>query len=298
MSAPELITESAEELYEGAPCGYLSFSPEGTLLRVNRTLLAWTGYDREELLDGRRLQDLLTTGGKAYFETHVGPLLQMQGAVQEIQLELVCAAGQTLPVLLNAVLRRNPAGLPELFTGMVFNITDRKRYERELVLARRSAEQRARYAAMGAQVGRALARRLDSGAQLVACADALVEHFDALEVRIWSCSKQSIPLRLEASAGVFSADPTLRLERAPAREARACGDRRPGFFRRPTAAILSMSPASRHSRRWPTSWRWRWTGPTRSASEICSWGSFSFRQRSCARAASCSRSPCAASAMA
>ena len=96
--------EPADELYEDAPCGYISATPAGELVRVNRTLLAWTGYSREELL-GRRFQDLLTPGGRIYHETHYAPLLRMQGAVREIALELVCADGRRLAVLVNSVLR-------------------------------------------------------------------------------------------------------------------------------------------------------------------------------------------------
>ena len=85
-------------LYEDAPCGYLSTRPAATIVKVNRTLLEWTGYGRDELL-GRRFQDLLTAGGRIYHETHYAPLLRMQGAVREIALELVCADGRRLPVL-------------------------------------------------------------------------------------------------------------------------------------------------------------------------------------------------------
>ena len=40
---------SAEDLYENAPCGYLSAAPDGTIVRVNATFLRWTGFTREDL---------------------------------------------------------------------------------------------------------------------------------------------------------------------------------------------------------------------------------------------------------
>jgi serine/threonine-protein kinase RsbW len=37
--------EDPGDLYEHAPCGYLTTLPDGTIVRVNETFLAWTGYD-------------------------------------------------------------------------------------------------------------------------------------------------------------------------------------------------------------------------------------------------------------
>jgi len=134
------IEESAEDLYENAPCGYLSALPGGLIVRVNRTFLDWTGYPREELIGRRRFQDLLTVGGRIFHETHLAPLLHMQGEVREIALEIRCADGRRLPVLVNSTLRRDGAGAPLLTRTTVFNATDRKEYERELRRQRERAE--------------------------------------------------------------------------------------------------------------------------------------------------------------
>jgi len=45
-----LLDDDAEELYEHAPCGYLSCYPDGRIARVNQTFLTWTGYTRDEVL--------------------------------------------------------------------------------------------------------------------------------------------------------------------------------------------------------------------------------------------------------
>jgi PAS domain S-box-containing protein len=138
-----LPEESAEDLYENAPCGYLSTLPNGTIVRVNQTFLTWTGYHREELL-GKRFQELLTVGGKIFHETHYAPLLRMQGAVNEVNFDVRCKDGRALPALLNSVQKRDAAGKPVLTRTTLFNITDRKNYERELLLARKKAEEAAR----------------------------------------------------------------------------------------------------------------------------------------------------------
>ena len=49
---------------------------------------AWTGRPVEAVL-GTRFQELLSIGGRVYHETHLAPLLRMQGAVREIALDVV-----------------------------------------------------------------------------------------------------------------------------------------------------------------------------------------------------------------
>ena len=168
MSDPEvpavtvlLLEESAEELYEDAPCGYISTLPDGTIMRVNRTFEEWTGHTREAMVGRVRFQDLLTGGGRIYHETHYRPLLQMQGTVREIALEIECADGRRLPVLVNSVLRRDDGGQPRVVRTTVFDATDRREYERELVRARRHAERLERGSALLAEVSRVLVLHRD-----------------------------------------------------------------------------------------------------------------------------------------
>jgi PAS domain S-box-containing protein len=139
-----LLEESAEDLYEHAPCGYLSALPGGLIVKVNQTFLTWTGFAREELVERKRFQDLLTAGGRIFHETHYAPLLRMQGAVREIAVEIVCADGRRLPALINSVLRKDATGEPSLVRTTVFDATDRKQYERELLRERQRAEQEAK----------------------------------------------------------------------------------------------------------------------------------------------------------
>jgi PAS domain S-box-containing protein len=139
-----LLEESAEDLYEHAPCGYLSTLPDGTIVRINQTLLDWTGYTRAALVHATRVQSLLTIGSRMYYETHYAPLLRMQGTVNEIAFEIRGADGRVLPVIVNSVQRVDEYGEPIFNRITLFNSTDRRRYERELLLARRKAEQTAK----------------------------------------------------------------------------------------------------------------------------------------------------------
>lgn len=135
-AADAIFEESAEDLYENAPCGYLSAAPDGTIARVNATFLRWTGYRREELVGAKRFQELLTAGDRIYHETHYAPLLQMQGSVREIALDIATADGRRLPALVNSVLLRDADGAPQMIRTTVLDATERRLYERELLTAR------------------------------------------------------------------------------------------------------------------------------------------------------------------
>jgi PAS domain S-box-containing protein len=135
------LIETAEELYESAPCGYLSTLPDGTIIRANQTFLTWVGMDRQALVGHKGFQDLLSIGGRIFYDTHLTPLLRMQGFVNEIAVDLSGADGRPLPVLANMVQKRDANGRPLVHRITLFNATDRRKYERELLLARQKAEQ-------------------------------------------------------------------------------------------------------------------------------------------------------------
>jgi PAS domain S-box-containing protein len=136
-----VLEETAEDLYEHAPCAYLSTLPDGTIVKVNQTFLEWTGADRTSLLNGTKFQTQLTIGSRIYYETHYAPLLRMQGFASEIAMDVMRADGRVLPVLVNTRQKRDADGTPLFNRITLFDSTDRRRYERELLLARRKAEQ-------------------------------------------------------------------------------------------------------------------------------------------------------------
>jgi len=135
-----LLDDDPTVLYERAPCGYLSTAPDGTIIKVNQTFLTLTGHERGALVGRRRLAELLTPGGQIYYETHYAPMLQMQGTAREIAFDIVRADGCRLPVLVNSVLERDPSGAPAVIRTAVFDATERREYERELVRAKQRAE--------------------------------------------------------------------------------------------------------------------------------------------------------------
>lgn len=136
-----LLDDDPAALYDKAPCGYLSTAPDGIIVKVNHTFQTWTGYTAEDLVGRRRLVDLLAPGGKIYHETHMSPMLHVLGEVKEIALDVVKADGGRMSVLVNAVLDRHATGEPRAVRVALFDATERRRYEQELLRAKRQAEQ-------------------------------------------------------------------------------------------------------------------------------------------------------------
>lgn len=129
----------ADELLELAPCGLLVADHRGLLLQVNGTLCRWLGQPREELVGLQRFQDLLSVGGRIFHQTHLAPLLRMQGSVAEVKLELRRKGGDALPVIVN--LAERPFQQRILLHAALFIAEDRDRYEQELLSQRRRAEE-------------------------------------------------------------------------------------------------------------------------------------------------------------
>jgi sigma-B regulation protein RsbU (phosphoserine phosphatase) len=129
------LIDDFEDMFENAPCAYITLLPNGRVERVNRTLLNWIGHTAEQMA-GKRFSDFLNIAGRIYFETHIAPLLRMQGFFNEFAIDMVTAAGEPLQMIANALEGRNAAGKP-LFTRLaLIKATDRRRYEHELLQAR------------------------------------------------------------------------------------------------------------------------------------------------------------------
>lgn len=121
---------------DDAPCGLLRTRPDGTIVAANGTFCRWLDRDEAELVQRQRFQDLLTIGCKIFHQTHWMPLMQMQGSVAEVQLDVFHQDGRSLPMLVNACVNTDGSHSIALFMA-----TDRRKYERELLLARRQAEE-------------------------------------------------------------------------------------------------------------------------------------------------------------
>ncbi|GGQ57084.1 PP2C family protein-serine/threonine phosphatase [Streptomyces flaveolus] len=137
---PSMLEDSSDDLYDNAPCGYVSTLLDGKIAKVNATLLGWLGYERGDLVGRRTFSDLLTVGGRLYHETHFAPLLRMKGEISGIALEMQAADGIRLPVLVTSTVKTGSDGQPLLIRTTVFDARDRRAYEQELLRARQESE--------------------------------------------------------------------------------------------------------------------------------------------------------------
>jgi sigma-B regulation protein RsbU (phosphoserine phosphatase) len=135
------LHEDFEDFFENSLSGLLITTAKGEVLRGNSRIASWLGRSTEDL-KGVRFSELLTIGGQIYFETHLSPLLRIQGFFDEVALELACQGGERLPVLVNAYERRDHNGNPQFIRLTVYKATDRRLYEENLRYARTAAEDR------------------------------------------------------------------------------------------------------------------------------------------------------------
>ncbi len=128
-----------EHFFNQSLCGFLIASPQGVIIKGNVKISSWMGIATEGLA-GKRLSDLFTISGKIYYETHLGPLLRMQGFFDEVMIELQSPAGKKLRVLINAMECRDENNMPQVIHYALFKASDRLRYEQNLQQAKVIAE--------------------------------------------------------------------------------------------------------------------------------------------------------------
>jgi sigma-B regulation protein RsbU (phosphoserine phosphatase) len=129
----------ADQLFEEFPSGLLVTSTTGLILKVNRTFCTWVGMPAEELVGLKRLQELFTMGGRIFHQTHWLPTLQMQGSLSEVKFEVRHKDGRTIPMMMNAIRRVGTSGSYDEIAVAVAE--ERNKYERELVAARKRADE-------------------------------------------------------------------------------------------------------------------------------------------------------------
>ncbi len=133
------ILQDSEDFFEQSLSGFLIADAKNIIVRSNTRLATWLGTTVDELV-GKRFSDLLSIGSKIYFETHLSPLLRMQGFFDEILVEIIGASGNRSKVLLNALeLNSNDAGRHGIYYTLV-KATDRLQYEQNLQYAKSIAE--------------------------------------------------------------------------------------------------------------------------------------------------------------
>ncbi|GGG43628.1 hypothetical protein GCM10010976_13940 [Bizionia arctica] len=103
---------------------------------MNAEMRSKLGLEPKQAL-GLQLEDLLTVGSKIFYQTHFYPMIKMQNTAREIYLSFKGIHG-AIPVLLNVEVQ-HLAGEIEIICGGM-EISNRNRYEKELIEAKKEAE--------------------------------------------------------------------------------------------------------------------------------------------------------------
>jgi sigma-B regulation protein RsbU (phosphoserine phosphatase) len=126
------------DLLQELPCIYFSSSSEGVITDVNVTLTRFLGYERDELV-GQKLELIFTLSTRIFQQTHLNPLLKLNGTAEEIYITLQTKVGEELPMLVNARRIEGDGGLYHcIYAGI--SVSKRKKFEDEIIAAKNQAE--------------------------------------------------------------------------------------------------------------------------------------------------------------
>ena len=157
------------DLMNTAPCGFVAFADDGTIIEINQTLADMLGFSRIELL-GWHVDKILPPGGRIFYHTYLFPLLKVKESVEEVYLALRTKDGRDIPVLLNG--RRREREGRFVSDCVCLRMIQRHEYEDQLLEARRLAEEsnaaKAKFLSMMSHDLRAPLTSIDGNAQLLA----------------------------------------------------------------------------------------------------------------------------------
>jgi len=128
-----------KELYNSFPSGCFCSLPNGLIIDSNIKFLELTNYTKKELIGKKRFTDFLSLGSKIYFETVYSQALILSGNLEEINFDFINKDGIKFPVLINSIVIRGKEGAHLFTQSVIFNISQRKQYERELLISKRKA---------------------------------------------------------------------------------------------------------------------------------------------------------------
>lgn len=130
---------AAQDFFDQAPCGLIAADEHGRIVRINAAVAELVGKTSHEVA-GQHIAMLLTVGSRLYYETHLAPLLHLNGSVSEVALDLAGCGGARIPILVNAREDRDSAGRLAGISYALFVTEGRRQYERRLLAAKTSAE--------------------------------------------------------------------------------------------------------------------------------------------------------------
>ncbi len=137
-----------EQLAQQALVGLVLLDERRDIVHANSTACEWLGYELPALC-GMNFRRLMGLGRRLFFDTQLEPILRLHHAWHEVALELQSRSGESVPLIASAL--RCHGHIDEVAEAndrpyvlvTMFRASERRRYEEELLRARRAAEEAA-----------------------------------------------------------------------------------------------------------------------------------------------------------
>lgn len=126
-----LEAQADADLFDKSPVGLHSLDGEGRFVRINATELAWLGLTRDQVVGRLRMPDVCTPESQATFAAKYHRF-KSEGAVHDIEIDLVRADGTTLPVQVTATAVYDSDGKFAFTRSILVDQTERRRGEAAL----------------------------------------------------------------------------------------------------------------------------------------------------------------------
>ncbi|MDN5423721.1 MAG: PAS domain-containing sensor histidine kinase [Chryseobacterium sp.] len=133
------LSEDFDDFFESSLCGFVITDGNGKITRVNQCTAKWLSAKPDQFI-GKRFSDILSIGSKIYFETHLWPLLRIQGQFDEVSVELTDTGKGKIPIYINAYERKDENDNSIFIRYTLFQAADRRLYEENLQAAQKLAE--------------------------------------------------------------------------------------------------------------------------------------------------------------
>lgn len=123
-------TNTLNDLYHNAPCGYHSLDENGLFLRINDTELSWLGYTREEVIGKLNWHDVVAPEYIEELKKNFN-LFKREGTVRNLEYEILRKDGSRFRCLLSATALYDNQGQFVMSRTTVIDISDRYFLEQE-----------------------------------------------------------------------------------------------------------------------------------------------------------------------
>lgn len=135
VRAEDTIRE-IEFLYDNATCGYHSLSREGIVIRINKTELDWLGYRLSDVVNVKRLTDIIVPEEADLFAQKFQQFMNT-GSLKNMKYHFQRKDGTRFPVLLNSTAIFNDQGEFVMSRATVIDITEQEDSAQKLLEANR-----------------------------------------------------------------------------------------------------------------------------------------------------------------